>query len=238
MIIDWLLLDKFCALLEGNLNMKRIGRDGYGRYIQGSGYCVIGLLCNKFVLEAMFSTDGRIASLAVNLGIIVLQAALIGTGLLILAGRERYLPFIGVGLLLLFVAQFWVRVLLEIPFPERRMFAALPKPPTLFEAGFAYQDQISRYEARFAGLKTILPASGTVGYVTSEQLPPEEAKFHWGLTTYALVPVQVAWTANHTLIVGNFPDLPDDAAAPTIEGASLVKNFGNGVMLFVRKEVL
>lgn len=202
--------------------------------IQGAGYLLIGLMCNKFVLEAIFSTDGSISSLSVNIALVLLQVSLLSAGFLILTRRDRYLPRIGLGMLLLFVAQFWIRVGMEMPFPERWMFEALPKPPTVFEAGFDYQDQISRYEARFAELKTMLPASGTVGYVTSERLLPEHAKFHWALTTYALVPVQVEFSSSQAYIVGNFPDLTKDQALPTIENTTLVKNFGNGIVLFAR----
>jgi hypothetical protein len=204
--------------------------------LQGISCLVTGLLCNKFVLEAIFSTDGNISSLSVNIALIVLQISLICAGLLFLTRQYRYLAMIGISLLLLFFLQFWVRLCLEIPFPEKWMFETLPKPPSLFEAGLNYQDQISRYEARFADLKAMLPASGTVGYITSEHLPPEHAKFHWGLTTYVLAPFRVIKSTESEVIIGNFPDFELTDSRDTIAHLTLVKDFGNGVLLLNRKD--
>jgi len=197
----------------------------------------MGLACNKFVIETMLSGDGKISALPVNIAIIVLQISFISAGVLYLKQSYRMLTTLGVGLLILFVLQFWVRVFMEVPFPEKRMFKSLPFPPTLFESGVYYRDQISRYEARFIGIKDMLPAQGVVGYITSKHLPAQEAKFHHGLTGYALSPLKVDRSTRHELIVGNFPDLRSATPISAIDGFVLIRDFGNGVALFRRNSV-
>jgi hypothetical protein len=198
---------------------------------------VAGVVCNKFVIEALLAGDGKISALSVNIGIIILQVALICAGILYLTRRYDLLAMVGVSMLILFTLQFWVRIGIEIPSPEKRMFAALPFPPSFFKDRGQYQDQISRYEARFTGLRAFLPPLGTVGYLTSEHFSSEEAKFHWGLTGYALMPVRVEWSTEHELIVGNFPDFESVPLPESLKRFVLVKDFGNGVMLF-KKEIL
>jgi hypothetical protein len=199
------------------------------------GLCLSGgVVCNKFVLEALFAGDGKISALPVQIGILGLQGALICAGVLYLKQWFPRLAQIGVGVVLLFALQFWVRVALEIPFPEKRMFTALPFPPSFFQAGLDYQDQISRYEARFGEIKKMLPAQGVVGYLTFPNLSWEDAKLDYGLTGYALSPLHVDWSPEHEWIVGNFPNFDQPAPIPNIEGFILIRDFGNGVALFRR----
>lgn len=196
-------------------------------------FCLLaGIAGNKFVLEMLIAGDGKISDLSVNLAILLLQGFFLTAGVFYLKRAYTQLSRLGIVFLLLFASQFWIRVLLEVPFPEQRMFNALPEVPSLFESGLNYQDQISRYEARFAELKTILPSTGSVGYVTSEHLSLEEAKFHYGLTTYTLAPLHVEHTLYHLYVIGNFPELEKEASLPMFENLTLLKNFGNGVMLF------
>ncbi len=200
-------------------------------------FCIsAGLFCNKFVLEALFSGDGNISAVSVNIALVALQLCLILAGILYFTQAYRALSRLGIGLLLLFVAQFWGRVFLDIPHSENRMFSALPTPPSVFEAGLAYQDQISRYEARFNEIKTMLPSSGSVGYVTSAHLPPSEAKFHDGLVTYTLAPLLVERTTAHPFVIGNFPNSNQETRHPSFEGMNIIKDFGNGVVLFSGKD--
>lgn len=153
-------------------------------------FCLfIGIVGNKFVLEMLVAGDGKISDISVNLAILILQGFFLTAGILYFKRAYKQLSRLGILFLLLFVSQFWIRILLEVPFPEKRMFKTLPEVPSLFETGLKYQDQISRYEARFDELKALLPATGNIGYVTSEYLAPDEAKFHYGLTTYALAPL-------------------------------------------------
>jgi hypothetical protein len=212
-------------------------RKGHKAKIFGILCIILGVVCNKFVIETMFSGDGKISALSVNIAIILLQIFFISAGVLYIKQSYNLLSKIGVGLMILFVLQFWIRVLLEVPFPEKRMFKTLPLPPSLFESGFHYRDQISRYEMRFDEVKRILPPTGVVGYVTSKNLPAEQAKFHYGLTTYALSPIRVERSTRHNLVVGNFPDSESVPLIHDIKGLVLIEDFGNGVALFKQKNV-
>jgi len=105
-------------------------------------------------------------------------------------------------------------------------------------------DRIAAYEMRFKDLKEMLPPRSVVGYVTDEelsdetfhQLPPDNsfrfrAVLHYHLTQYALAPIIVDNTLEHELVVGNFRT---PHAMPPVRGHVLLKDFGNGIMLFRR----
>jgi len=199
---------------------------------------ILGIICNRFVLESIFAGDGQISSLAVNIGIIIVQIFLVGAGILYIKQAYHILSQIGIAFLLLFALQFWVRVLLEVPFPEKRMFQALPKPPSFFDAGLQYRDQISLYEDRFTEVKDMLPAGGVVGYIASGIFSKEESKFYLELTRYTLSPLKLERRTQQEFIVGNFLDFDQkDFTMPDIEGATLAKDFGNGVVLFERRAI-
>jgi len=101
-------------------------------------------------------------------------------------------------------------------------------------------DEITRYEARFQALRQALPASARVGYVTDRAtwMPgddegPRLAFKHVVLTQYALLPAVVAPEVSGGLAVGNFDSL---AAADSValRGFTVVRDFGNGVLLLRR----
>ncbi len=143
-------------------------------------FCVLlGIVGNKFVIEKLAAGDGKISELSVNLALLLLQGFFLAAGIFYFIRAYKPLSRLGIAFLLLFAAQFWIRVLLDVPFSEQRMFQALPRVPSFFESGFKYQDQISRYEVRFAELKPLLPSAGRVGYVTSERLSPENQISLW-----------------------------------------------------------
>ena len=55
--------------------------------------------------------------------------------------------------------------------------------------------------------------------------------YYW--TQYALAPLVVEYSANHPLVVGNFPSSARGAGAGSAaEKLQLVKDFGDGVLLF------
>ena len=106
-----------------------------------------------------------------------------------------------------------------------RMIFQAPSPRHL------RSDDISnRSDKRFAALRARLPASGVIGYVgsTGDSATPD-----YYLTQYALAPLVVDLSPNHSLVVGNFPSLP---AAGIPNNLRLVEDFGNGVMLFAAKD--
>jgi GT2 family glycosyltransferase len=101
-------------------------------------------------------------------------------------------------------------------------------------------DEITRYEARFQALRQVLPASVQVGYVTEPAawMPgdvegPRLAFRRLVLTQYALLPALVVPESGGPLAVGNFDSLAAaDSAA--LKGFSVVRDFGNGVLLLRR----
>lgn len=83
-----------------------------------------------------------------------------------------------------------------------------------------------RSDRRFSALKAELPGRGIVGYV-GESGNSSAADYY--LAQYALAPLVVDNSPNHSLVVGNFPTSPLRA---TPDDLQLVKDFGNGVLLF------
>lgn len=88
-----------------------------------------------------------------------------------------------------------------------------------------------RSDQRFAALRAALPQQGVVGYIGE---PGALARGDYYLAEYALAPLVVDDSVNHRLVVGNFPS----SAAPRagIEHLHLVKDFGDGVLLFTHKD--
>lgn len=98
-------------------------------------------------------------------------------------------------------------------------------------AGHIGADDISkRSDLRFAALKARLPAGGVIGYIGE---PSESATPDYYLTQYALAPLVVEFSANHSIVVGNFPSSTASEIPP---GLTLVQDFGNGVILFAAKD--
>jgi hypothetical protein len=102
-------------------------------------------------------------------------------------------------------------------------------------------DEVSRYEARFRALKQAVPGHGVVGYVSddpgamADQASPEARRSfkRYLITQYALVPVVVLRSLDAELVVGDFSaSTPDGASTPP--GFVMVKDFGQGIVLFRR----
>jgi hypothetical protein len=84
-----------------------------------------------------------------------------------------------------------------------------------------------RSDQRFGALKASLPARGVVGYVGESGAA---AVGDYYLAEYALAPLIVDHSPNHEWVVGNFPE----GSPPTApeQDLQLIKDFGNGVLLF------
>jgi hypothetical protein len=109
-----------------------------------------------------------------------------------------------------------VRIVREAPFPGQ-----LTDPVEIAK----------RSDERFAALRAALPATGVVGYIGGSGGP---AVGHYYLAQYALAPLVLDDSPNHSLVIGNFPPyLP--ARAPS-EKRELIKDFGDGVFLFANKD--
>jgi hypothetical protein len=102
-------------------------------------------------------------------------------------------------------------------------------------------DEISAYERRFQAARSVLPPRGMVGYLGSPEptgATPREANaaalLHFRrylLAQYALAPVLLVEGTDPEFVVGNF----DPAALPAAPaGLRLVRDFGDGVVLFRR----
>jgi len=90
-------------------------------------------------------------------------------------------------------------------------------------------DVEQRSDMRFAAIKKALPQRGVIGYIGK---PGALTRGDYYLAEYALAPLVVDDSINHSVILGNFPDAP--LSAPST--LQLVKDFGNGVALFTKKD--
>jgi hypothetical protein len=103
--------------------------------------------------------------------------------------------------------------------------------PTPIQLRELHREIARQSDERFAELKTMLPESGIVGYA-GESGPAADGSYY--LAQYALAPLVVDRTPNHALVVGNFAT--SQVAQSAVENLRLVKDFGNGVLLFAAKD--
>lgn len=108
------------------------------------------------------------------------------------------------------------------------------------------KDVVSLSETRFEGLKQLLPGHGMVGYVSDvmpsvgpithrDEFSDEKYEIEYALTQYSLSPLVVDFrTEGHDLVVGNFRDASKSQEIATAKGLVLIRDFGNGIMLFSR----
>jgi hypothetical protein len=104
-------------------------------------------------------------------------------------------------------------------------------------------DEISAYERRFHDLRSALPDRGMVGYIGYPEptgaTPSDSnaaALLHFRrllLAQYALAPIILVQNTEPELLVGNF--IPG-AVPPAPHGFSLVRDFGDGLVLFRRSD--
>ena len=101
----------------------------------------------------------------------------------------------------------------------------------------------SLYETRFAELKNYLPANSVVGYITDIQ-PDENTKKGYGeyltwyyLTQYVLSPAIIADETTRPLVIGNFQKPVDLSRISSEYRLTLIREFGDGVMLFRNEKV-
>jgi len=112
--------------------------------------------------------------------------------------------------------------------------------------GTGWEDPVSVHERRIEPLKSVLPPRGAVGYVTaldSEKIFARERSLrdvellgHFILTQYTLAPVYVYNTPDRPLVVGNFIGSNPDHSRIARKGLVPLKDFGDGLILYRRKE--
>jgi len=112
--------------------------------------------------------------------------------------------------------------------------------------GLSSEDPVSIHESRMAPLRAYLPDRGAVGYVTALEiekifareraLRDVELLGHFILTQYTLAPVFVYPRPDRPLVVGNFIGARPDQALLDHYGLVPLKDFGDGLILYRRKE--
>jgi len=91
-------------------------------------------------------------------------------------------------------------------------------------------DVAQRSDLRFARLKAALPQQGVVGYVGDAG---ESGVAPYYLAQYALAPLVLDRSPNHPFVVGNFSS---STAATAFENLRVLKDFGDGVLLFAGED--
>ena len=107
--------------------------------------------------------------------------------------------------------------------------------------GRSVPDEISTYELRFQELRAALPAQGVVGYLgrpdptgPTPGEPDVASLLHFKrhlLAQYALAPVLLLESTEPEFVVGNFDP---GTVPPTPAGFRIVRDFGDGLVLFRR----
>jgi hypothetical protein len=90
-------------------------------------------------------------------------------------------------------------------------------------------DTALRRGQRFAELRRVLPRRGVIGYIGQRG----DTVGHYYLAQYALAPLVVDHSLDHSIVVGNFPGSRPAGLPKNLE---LVRDFGDGVLLFANKD--
>lgn len=112
--------------------------------------------------------------------------------------------------------------------------------------GLPAEDPVSLHERRIEPLRSHLPGRGAVGYVTALEIEKVFAREralrdvellgHFILTQYTLAPVFVYPRPDRPLVVGNFIGSGPDQALIDRHGLVPLRDFGDGLILYRRKE--
>ena len=97
-------------------------------------------------------------------------------------------------------------------------------------------DQITVYEKRFIELKEFLQNHLVAGYVSDYDDNSNEDGIAYTMAQYVLAPIILVRGMKRNLIIGNFNSAKPDIKAYQKENLSLIRDFGNGVILFERME--
>jgi flagellar biosynthesis protein FliP len=97
-------------------------------------------------------------------------------------------------------------------------------------------DQITVYEKRFIELKEFLQNHLVVGYVSDYDDNTNEDGIAYTMTQYVLAPIILVRGIKRNFIIGNFHGAKPNIKAYEKENLSLIRDFGNGVILFERMD--
>ncbi|HYM74975.1 MAG TPA: hypothetical protein VE377_03270 [Candidatus Dormibacteraeota bacterium] len=92
-------------------------------------------------------------------------------------------------------------------------------------------DVAARSDQRFTVMKSVLPSHGVVGYIGE---PGNSGTADYYLAQYSLAPLVVDRSLNHPLVIANFPT---SSASSLPQKLQLVRDFGNGVLLYASKDM-
>jgi hypothetical protein len=92
---------------------------------------------------------------------------------------------------------------------------------------------VSVFDLRLKPLVRDLPAHGTVGYVSDEVAWVDDRPSFWEFcyVQYALAPLIVVDSPEYSFVIGNFHKPPQADRMSQLK-LTLLKDYGNGVMLF------
>jgi hypothetical protein len=96
-------------------------------------------------------------------------------------------------------------------------------------------DEVSLYENRFAGFKNILQPYTIVGYITDQQSDKVIEEYY--LTQYVLSPIIIVRGTAFPFVIGNFHKPVNISRISQDNHLTLIKELGDGVMLFKSKKV-
>ena len=108
-----------------------------------------------------------------------------------------------------------------------RLVIDAPTPASVKESS---GEITKRSDQRFSALRAALPERGVVGYIGDPGTP---ALADYYLAQYALAPLVVDHSVMHSLVIGNFPAASNRVPSNDLQ---LVKDFGDGVLLFSGKD--
>lgn len=101
-------------------------------------------------------------------------------------------------------------------------------------------DSVTEYEKRFAEVKKLLPVDKAVGYITDTDASIEpnggEARRHFYLAQYAIIPTILSDSTTPELVLGNFENAKIDTRYLVKRNLVIEKNFGDGVLLLHHKK--
>lgn len=97
-------------------------------------------------------------------------------------------------------------------------------------------DPVTEYEKRFGDIKAHLHNHTVVGYITDYDDKSDRYGQAFNMTQYVLAPVILVRGIKRKFIVGNFQGAQPDIKAYENKNISLIRDFGEGVLLFERMD--
>jgi hypothetical protein len=97
-------------------------------------------------------------------------------------------------------------------------------------------DQITTYEMRFSDLKEYLPNHAVVGYISDYDEKSGKYGQAYSMTQYVIAPVILVRGIKRKFIIGNFLGAQPNIKKYERKNIALVRDFGNGAVLFKKRD--